>query len=152
MAKEDPYFIGGRKVILDVLKSRKPLQKIYIQHGARGPEINTIEQLARKNRVPVVQMDKHKFQRLSRLAQHQGVLALIQFENIISQEHFLDQVLPDLKNNKNATIVYADRFNDPHNLGALIRTSELFNMDAVCFPQKEASPISPGVVKASMGA
>ena len=80
------------------------------------------------------------------------MLALIQFENILSQEIFLQQFLPSLRKKSKATLLYADRFNDPHNLGAIIRTAELFQIDYVCFPQKDASPISPGVVKASMGA
>lgn len=149
---EDRFYIGGRKVILDALKNGKSLQKIYVQHGVRGPEINRIEQAARKAKVPVIQMDSRKFERLSTLENHQGVLALIRFPNILTQDQFIEHELPQLSKKSLSLIVYADRFNDPHNLGAIIRTSEIFHVDAVCFPLKEAAPISPGVVKASMGA
>lgn len=146
--KEDKFFIGGRKVVLDALLKGEGFQKIYIQHGSRGEEIDRIEKLARKSKIPLVQMDKRKFETLSPNRHHQGVLALTRFPNILTQERLLEEVAQ----RNRAFLLYADRFNDPHNLGALIRTAEIFAVDAVAYTLKDGAPISPGVVKASMGA
>lgn len=150
--KEDKYYIGGRKVILDALKANKPIQKIYLQFGSEGPEIREIEQLARRKKIPVTRTDKLKFNKLSKLKNPQGILGLLRLSNMMDMNVFLDVHLPKLVEAGQSVLVYADRFNDPHNLGALIRTAEILRADAVCFPIKDSSPISPGVIKASMGA
>ncbi len=151
-AKMEKKYIYGKKVVYEALSRNEKLQKIYIQHGISNEEYRKFEKLARKNKIPLTKIDSRKIGKFVKDSNHQGVVALLSFENIITQEYFVDKLLPDLLKSDNNLFLYLDRIQDPQNFGALLRSAELLGVNVVFYPEKESTPVTPVVIKASMGA
>ncbi len=141
--------IYGRNAVLEVLKSGRAVEKVYIQSGASGEVIPSIYRLARKRRTPIVQATRTKLTQLVGSGKHQGVVALISPIDNVSLETLLDTVRAQ---GEPATLLVLDRIQDPHNLGAIIRSAEVFGAKGIILPSRDTAPISETVVKASAGA
>ncbi len=150
--KKDKFYIYGKKVVIEALQRGEKLQKIYIQHGIGKEDYRMLEKSARKNGIPLTQIDKHKMEKMVKGKNHQGVAGLLNFENIIDQNEFSALVEKLASQQERITLLYLDRIQDPQNFGALLRSAEIFGIDAVLFPIKDSVPITPVVIKASMGA
>lgn len=141
--------IYGRNPVLEALLHGQPVQKIYIQHGNQGDKIRQIYRLAKQQKVAVTNADPKKLKQMVGDANHQGVVALISPVNIQTFEELLTH-LPQLASP--VCLVMVDRIQDPHNMGAIIRSAEIFGAQGVIFSDRENVPITDTVVKASAGA
>jgi len=144
-------YIIGRRAAIELLKdedSRAKIEKLYIAHGAQGPQIGEILHLARKNRVTIGEHDRGKFRELERRVANgedsQGVIALIAQREYVELEDVLAQ-------NANPLLIALDGIEDPHNIGAIIRSAEAAGAHAVLLP-KRGAVLTPAVYKASAGA
>lgn len=141
--------IFGRNPVIEALQNKQSIEKIYIQHGAHGDKINHIFKIARSSKIPITKIDSRKINKISGKNNHQGVLALISPIKTLD----IDQLLQIVKKDKKFPyIVLLDRINDPHNMGAIIRSSEVFGASGIIYPARESVPITETVVKASAGA
>jgi len=145
-------YIYGKKVVYEALARGDRLQKIFIQHGINKEDYKKIEKMARRNKIPLTQIDSRKIEGIVKNKNHQGMVALLSPTNIYSQEYFIDNLLPEFKKKRTTLFLYLDRIQDPQNFGALLRSAELFGVDAVFYPVKDSTPVTPVVIKASMGA
>lgn len=140
--------IFGRQPVLEVLKSKHSINKVYIAQGLKGSIIDTIFRLAREAKIVVQFIDKKRLDQITDRANHQGVA--VQVASVAYAD--LDQVLDSLENKKDALLVLLDRVTDPHNLGAIVRSAHQLGADAVIIPKRDACGINETVAKVSAGA
>lgn len=142
-------YIYGRRAVLEALSDAREVQKLYLQFGLRGEKVREIHRLARKKRIPISTVDARKLRQLVGDAAHQGVVALIapvpirDFADLVERM----EVLP-----RPRTFLLLDRLQDPHNVGAILRSGEVFGVTGVILSLRETVPITEAVVKASAGA
>jgi 23S rRNA (guanosine2251-2'-O)-methyltransferase len=141
--------IIGRQPVLEALKSRQPLERILILHGTSGGHIDQAKQLARKLAIPVKETDKERFAELAGDTQTQGIIAIIDSYQYVEIEDILAAAQ---KKNEPPFILVLDEIEDPHNLGALIRSAECAGIHGVIIPLHNAASVNSTVVKTSAGA
>jgi 23S rRNA (guanosine2251-2'-O)-methyltransferase len=147
--KQNMPHIFGRNPVIEALKNNQPIEKIYIHHGAHGENINHIYKLARSHKTPVTKIDSPKIKQIAGNVNHQGVIALISSIPTLT----VDELLRSLQSGKNfPCLVLLDRINDPHNMGAIIRSGEVLGASGIIYPTRENVPLTETVVKASAGA
>ena len=145
----DDFKIEGRNAVIELLKSEKPINKIYILKGERQGSINEIIKLAKRNKNVIVEVDKNKLDSLSETKHHQGVIA---FVSPVEYKELDDIFALAEEKNEDPFIVIADEIEDPHNLGALIRSAECAGCHGVIIPKRRAVGVTEIVVKTSVGA
>jgi len=141
--------IVGRQPVLEALKSRQPIERILILHGTSGGHIDQAKQLARKLAIPVKETDKERFAELVGDIQAQGIIAIIDSYRYVEIEEILAVAQ---KKNEPPFILVLDEIEDPHNLGALIRSAECAGVHGVIIPLHKAASVNSTVVKTSAGA
>ncbi len=141
--------IIGRQAVLEALKSRQPIEKILILHGATGSHIAQAKQLARKLAIPVKETDKDRFAELAGDTPAQGIIAMIDSYHYVEIEEIL---AVSQQRNEPPFILVLDEIEDPHNLGALIRTAECAGVHGVIIPLHHAASVNSTVMKTSAGA
>ena len=141
--------IFGRNSILEALRSGAPIRKIMVLRGSKGGAIDQILQAAARSGVPVVEVSREVFDHLQGGAKAQGIAA----EVVKQPEATLRTVLDGAaKRAEPGFLLILDEIEDPHNLGALIRTAECAGVHGVILPKHHAAHVTPAVVKASAGA
>lgn len=133
----------GIHPVVEALRARRPLERILIARGLAGPRIQEVVNLARASGTPVRFEDRGALDRLSSAKSHQGVVAL----GAAKQYAELDDVAPQSK-----LLVVLDGVEDPHNLGAVIRTAHAAGAGAVIVPERRAAGLTDTVAKAAAGA
>lgn len=139
-------YIYGRGPVIEALKNEE-VEKIYIGKNATG-SIKKIIGMARDLKVPTVTSDNEKLEELAGTKNNQAVVALVSDFEFIE----LEELINKLKGKENAKIFILDKIEDPHNFGAIARSSNFFGVDAIIFPNRRASTVNDTVVKASAGA
>lgn len=145
----DDFKIEGRNAVIELLKSEKPINKIYILKGERQGSINEIIKLAKRNKNVIVEVDKNKLDALSETKHHQGVIA---FVSPVEYKELDDIFALAEERKEDPFIIIADEIEDPHNLGALIRSAECAGCHGVIIPKRRAVGVTEIVVKTSVGA
>lgn len=129
--------------MLAALKSGQSIDRVSIAKGAGGPRLQEIIDLCRAQKVPVRFETRDALDRASRAAVHQGVIAVV----AASAYRSIEDVTATAK-----MLVILDGVEDPHNLGAIIRTAHAAGADAVVIPDRRAAPVTEVVAKAAAGA
>lgn len=147
---ESSQYIIGRNPVLEALEHHpEKLQKIYVQHGQQGEKVRRIYRLAKSLRIQISNADAGKFRKMVGTQVHQGVVGLLYPAPVGDAEDLLVR-LPSLPSP--LFLVIVDRIQDPHNLGAIIRSAEVFQATGLVFSARDSVPITETVVKASAGA
>ena len=141
--------IAGRKPVIEALNAGTPVEKIYILRGTHGEPIDTIKRLARQRNILCSEADKHVIEKFSRDTNSQGVVAIVGTKEYIDVDDILS--IATTKNEK-AFILLFDEIEDPHNLGALIRTAVCLGAHGGIIPKHNAAPVNETVAKTSAGA
>jgi 23S rRNA (guanosine2251-2'-O)-methyltransferase len=141
--------IAGRKPVMEALKSGTRIEKIVFLVGVQGNVIRELRALADRHSVPVTQANKQEFRELAPDQTTQGVVALVQSRTFAPLDEIL--TLPSRRGEKGFVLIL-DGIEDPHNLGALIRTAECTGVHGVILPKHNSAPVTSTVVKASAGA
>jgi 23S rRNA (guanosine2251-2'-O)-methyltransferase len=142
--------IVGRNPVLEALKAGRSLNKIIISRGVDNqPVIAEITQLARSRNVPVEYAAREAIDRLSAGSVHQGVAAVA-----VPREYLALDDLLEISNKKNEAPLYCvlDGIEDPHNLGAIIRTAEASGVHGIVIRSRRAAGVTEAVSRASAGA
>lgn len=143
------FKVEGRNAVIELLKSGKPVNKVFIQKGERQGSINEVIKLAKKNNNLISEVEKSKLDMLSDTGHHQGVIAFVaavEYKTIDDIFALADE------RNEDPFIMIADEIEDPHNLGALIRTAECAGCHGVIIPKRRAVGVTEVVAKTSVGA
>ncbi len=145
----EDFKIEGRNAVIELLKSGKPINKLYILKGERQGSINEIIKIAKRNKNVIVEVDKNKLDSLSETKHHQGVIA---FVSPVEYKELDDIFALAKERNEDPFIIIADEIEDPHNLGALIRSAEGAGCHGIIIPKRRAVGVTEIVVKTSVGA
>ncbi|MBX5494900.1 MAG: 23S rRNA (guanosine(2251)-2'-O)-methyltransferase RlmB [Bryobacteraceae bacterium] len=132
----------GIHPVREALRAGSPLDRVLVAKGARGPRIQEIIELSRQASVPVRFEPREALDRMTKGAAHQGVVA------VGSARGYAD--LEDVANAR--LLVLLNGVEDPHNLGAIIRTANAAGADAVIIPERRAAGLTETVAKAAAGA
>ncbi len=133
----------GTHPVTEALRAGRPLERVLIARGAGGQRVQEIIDLARSSGTPVRFEDRGALDRLSGGKVHQGIIAL----GAEKEYADLDQISA-----KGKLLVVLDGVEDPHNLGAIIRTAHAAGADAVIIPERRAAGLTETVAKAAAGA
>ena len=142
-------FIVGRNSVLEAIKGDRPLNKILIAKGDRQGSLKNIIGLAREKRIIVQEVDAAKLDSLSGGMQHQGVLA---YASPVEYADIDDIFERAAAKNEEPFILLLDGINDPHNLGAILRTADAAGVHGVLIPKRRSCPLTATVAKTSAGA
>jgi 23S rRNA (guanosine2251-2'-O)-methyltransferase len=141
-------FIFGCQPVLEALKAgQRALHKIWIQDGTGGEITREIETLARTKGIPV---EWAKREHLDKRVQghHQGVVAQASAVSYVDLDDFLRQLVP----NAPCVLVALDEIQDPHNIGAILRSSGFFGVSAAIVPRWRSAPVGETAARVSSGA
>jgi 23S rRNA (guanosine2251-2'-O)-methyltransferase len=142
--------IVGRKPVIEALKAGMTIEKIVLLAGIHGRPIDDVKNLANEKRIPVHEVSRQQFRLLASDQMTQGVVAVVPEGFKYSS---LDQILDiPARCAEVPFLLILDEIEDPHNLGALIRTAECAGVHGVIVPKHHSAPINSAVVKASAGA
>src|SRR6266480_4764884 len=136
--------LTGIHAVKEALEARRPIDRIAIAKGRQDMRAEEIVQLARKQGVPVRFEDRGQLDRLANSKDHQGVVALATLVDILA--------VANAGSGKKGLIVLLDRVEDPHNLGAIVRTALAAGAHGVVIPERRAAGLSDTVARASAGA
>lgn len=145
----DECIVSGRNAVKELLSGGRDIEKIFVQTGEREGSVNLLIALAQERRIPIVEADRKKLDTLSRGERHQGIVAIAAERNYYSVDDILEEAE---KRGEPPFIVLLDGVEDPHNLGAIIRSAECSGVHGVIIPKRRAVGLTPTVAKASAGA
>jgi 23S rRNA (guanosine2251-2'-O)-methyltransferase len=134
--------LSGIHPVAEALRSHHPLDRVLVAQGAGGPRLQEIIDQARRAKVPVRFEPRAALDRLAGTPAHQGVVA---FGSARGYQELEDVATADL-------LVILDGVEDPHNLGAIIRTAHAAGAGAVIIPERRAASVTDVVAKAAAGA
>jgi 23S rRNA (guanosine2251-2'-O)-methyltransferase len=147
--------LTGIHSVHEALESGRPLERVVIARGRHGDRIEEVVALARERGVPVRFEDRAQVDRLAGTPQHQGVVALAAARQAISLEELLrrrESVGDAQDKSRPGLIVLLDGIEDPHNLGAVIRSALAAGATGVVVPERRASGLNATVARAAAGA
>ncbi|OON99537.1 MAG: 23S rRNA (guanosine(2251)-2'-O)-methyltransferase RlmB [Epulopiscium sp. Nele67-Bin004] len=141
--------IYGRNVILEAIKAGRAIDKILVQAGESEGSIKKIIGEAKKRGIIVQEVEKQKLDGLSNFEKHQGAVAYVAAHEYCT----IDDMLADANAKKeDAFLVILENIQDPHNLGAIIRTAHNAGAHGIIISKHRAVGLTPTVAKASAGA
>jgi 23S rRNA (guanosine2251-2'-O)-methyltransferase len=140
--------LTGIHAVREALEAARPLDRIVIAKGRQDTRTEEIVQLARKQGVPVRFEDRGQLDRLANSKDHQGVVALAAARGAAS----LEEIIGSAKASQRGLIVLLDGVEDPHNLGAIVRTALAAGAHGVVIPERRAAGLTDTVSRASAGA
>ena len=141
--------IEGRNAVLEALRSGKPMDKLYVLDGCQDGPIRTIVREAKKHDVILQFVTKERLNQLSETGKHQGVIAHAAAYEYAQVEDMLELAK---SRGEDPFIFLLDNIEDPHNLGAIIRTANLAGAHGVIIPKRRAVGLTATVAKTSAGA
>ena len=150
---EPTSIIWGRHPVLSALKAGQTCQRLLIARGSKGSVIDELFDLARQQRIPFDMVDRVRLDQATNPyrhtsdVQHQGIVLYVAARTYADFSQILAQL--DLQN---AFLVFLDGIQDPHNLGAIIRSAQAVSADALIIPERGAVGLTGTVIKAAAGA
>ncbi len=142
-------YVVGRNPVLELLKTDKEIDKIYILKGDLQGSIKKIIGKAKDKNIIIQEVDKSKLDSMADGNAHQGVAALVTGFEYSSLDDILKKA-EDLK--EKPFIIILDEIEDTHNLGAIVRTAECAGVHGVIIPKRRSARVNQTVYKASAGA
>ena len=135
----EEFTIEGRNAVIEAFRSGKPIDKVYIQDGVQDGPVQTIKREAKKERLD----------QMTKTGKHQGVIAMAAAYEYAEVEDILEAAR---KKEEPPFIFLLDNIEDPHNLGAIIRTANLCGAHGVIIPKNRAVGLTATVARTSAGA
>lgn len=141
--------IEGRNAVMEALRSGRSVDKLYVLDGCQDGPVRSIVRAARKGDTIINFVEKSRLDQLSETGHHQGVIAIT-----ASYEYStVEAILENARNKGEAPFVFLlDNIEDPHNLGAIIRTANLAGAHGVIIPKRRAAGLTATVARTSAGA
>lgn len=143
------FTIEGRNAVLEAYRSGKVIDKLYILDGCQDGPVLSIKREAKKHDTLVKFVTKERLDRLSETGKHQGVIAVAAAYEYAQ----VDDILQAARKKGEAPFLFLlDNIEDPHNLGAIIRTANLAGAHGVIIPKNRAVGLTATVARTSAGA
>ena len=145
----EEFTIEGRNAVIEAFRSGKTIDKIFLLDGCQDGPIKTILKEAKKSDTIIHFVPKERLEQMSKTGKHQGVIAFCAAYEYASIEDMLNLAR---EKNEDPFIFLLDNIEDPHNLGAIIRTANLAGAHGVIIPKRRAVGLTAVVAKTSAGA
>ncbi len=139
----------GRNAVLEAFRSGKTIDKLFLLDGCKDGPLLTIKREAGKQGTLISYVDRERLDQMSQTKKHQGVIAFV------AAYHYaeLEEIIESAKKKEEPLFLFLlDNIEDPHNLGAIIRTANLCGAHGVVIPKRRAVGLTATVAKASAGA
>ncbi len=146
---ERENIVYGRNSVMELLKSDRGADKLFVLSGQREGSITTIVALAVKKKIPVLEVGKKKLSEICATENHQGVAASCPCVEYVSVDDILSSAS---SKGEKPLVVVADGVEDPRNLGAIIRCAECAGAHGLIISKRRSATVTPTAVKASAGA
>ena len=143
------FTIEGRNAVIEAFRSGKTIDKLFLLDGCQDGPIQTIKREAKKQDTIVKFVDKERLDQMSVTGRHQGVIAQAAAYEYAEVEHIL-QAARD--KGEPPFVLILDNIEDPHNLGAILRTANLAGAHGVIIPKNRAVGLTATVARTSAGA
>ena len=143
------FTIEGRNAVIEAFRSGKTIDKVYILDGCQDGPVMTIKREAKKHGCMMKFVDKDRLDQLSETGKHQGVIAIAAAYEYADLE---DLFANAEKKGESPFFILLDNIEDPHNLGAIIRTANLAGAHGVIIPKNRAVGLTATVARTSAGA
>ena len=147
--QENTGRVEGRNAVLEAFRSGRSVDKLYVQMGSHDGPIQTILREAKKQGTVVSYVTKERLNQMSETGNHQGVIALAAAYRYAEVEEILERAR---EKGEPPFLVLLDGIEDPHNLGAIIRTANLAGAHGVIIPKNRAAGLTAVVARTSAGA
>ena len=144
-----PDIIAGRNPVSEAIRSSRPIDKILVARGEKSGAVVGILAKARDKKIPIKEVDRTKLDYISGGAAHQGIIAFAAVKEYSNVEEIFEY---GHSRGEAPFIIVLDEVEDPHNLGAIIRTAECAGAHGVIVPKRRSASLSYTVGKASAGA
>jgi 23S rRNA (guanosine2251-2'-O)-methyltransferase len=144
--------ITGIHGVKEALEADRAFDRIVIARGRQDTRIEEIVELARKRNVSVRFEDRSQLDRLAESKDHQGIVGLVAARAAASLEEILDAANKSAGRGEKGLIILLDGVEDPHNLGAIIRTALAAGAHGVVIPERRAAGLTDTVARSSAGA
>ena len=143
------FTIEGRNAVLEAFRSGKTIDKLFVMDGCKDGPVMSILREAKKTDTIIKYVDKERLDKMSQTGRHQGVIA-----NAAAYEYAeVEDILQVARDKNEAPFIFVlDGIEDPHNLGAIIRTANLSGAHGVIIPKRRAVGLTATVLKTSAGA
>lgn len=145
----EEYTVEGRNAVIEAIRAKRPIDRLFILDGSNDGPISTIKREAKKNDIFVRFVDKESLDRMSTTGHHQGVIAKCAAYKYAQVSDILDNAR---NKGEDPFIVLLDNIEDPHNLGAIVRSANLAGAHGVIIPKNRAVGLTATVARTSAGA
>lgn len=143
------FTIEGRNAVIEAFRSGRTIDKVYLLDGCQDGPVSTIKREAKKQGCLVKFVTKERLNQLSDTGKHQGVIAVAAAYEYAEVE---DMLAAAKAKGEPPFLILLDNIEDPHNLGAIIRTANLSGAHGVIIPKNRAVGLTAAVARASAGA
>ena len=143
------FTIEGRNAVIEAFRAGKPIDKIFILDGCQDGPVSTIKREAKKKDVMIKCVTKERLDQVSETGKHQGVIAYAAAYEYAELEDIFDNAK---EKGEDPFVIILDNIEDPHNLGAIIRTANLAGAHGVIIPKNRAVGLTATVARTSAGA
>lgn len=148
-SEENNNIIEGRNPVIEAFRSGKTVEKLFVQEGLKDGAVLTILREAKKHNTIVNSVSKDRLNSMSLTGAHQGVIARVSDYEYAG----LDDILENARSKNEAPfIILLDEVEDPHNLGAILRTADQAGAHGVIITKHRSASLSAVAAKASAGA
>lgn len=147
--EEREDIIIGRNAVTEALKTDRTIETLYISNSKLEGSITAIISKAKDKKILIKEVDKRKLDSMCNNAVHQGVIARVTPYEYSEVSDILELAE---KKGEHPFIVILDEVEDPHNLGSIIRTAELFGVHGIIIPKRRSASVTTMVYKSSVGA
>ena len=145
----EEFVIEGRNAVIEAFRAGKTVDKIFVQEHLKEGSMNTVIREAKKHDTVINYVKKERLDQMSETGKHQGVIAYIAAYEYATVDDILKKAE---EKGESPFVVILDDIEDPHNLGAIIRTANLAGAHGVIIPKHKAAGLTATAVKASAGA
>ena len=146
---QNENLVEGRNAVLETFRSGRSVDRLYVLDGCQDGPVKTIMREARKQKTVINYVEKSRLDHLSETGKHQGVIAIA----AAYEYSTVEQMLENARSRGEAPfLILLDGIEDPHNLGAIIRTANQAGAHGVIIPKRRAVGLTATVAKASAGA
>ena len=147
--KQELNIICGRNPVLEALRSGREIDRLLVCHGVSGGSVTAIIAKAKQKGILIKEISPQKLDYYCGGANHQGVAVMLASQEYSTVEDILNTAR---ERNENPFIIVCDEIEDPHNLGAIIRTAEASGVHGIIIPKRRSASLNATVAKSACGA
>lgn len=146
-------FVTGLRAAEELLAGKPDsIRRVFVEYRSQNPRVNELVDQLEALQVPVVRANRARLAQMSGQDRHQGIVAEISRDTLLDEAGLRTKIEQQLEAGRSLLLLMLDGVQDPHNLGACLRTADATGVDAVIVPRHESAGLGPTVSKVAAGA